>query len=146
MISDDLRVISDVFMKLTQEKNREKNKIDHERLCETEFTLVSLYSTEITRYRSWFLEYKRTWVNSVQHWRTWCILYIIWATWSVPCNWFCFLLGKGQNPTHERATHTHNHSHDDVIKWEYFPRYWRFLRWVHWSPVDSPHKGQWCFY
>ena len=25
--------------------------------------------------------------------------------------------------------------HDDVIKWNHFPRYW--------SPVNSPHKGQW---
>ena len=30
-------------------------------------------------------------------------------------------------------------SHDDVIKWKHFPRYWPFVR----SPVNSPHKGQW---
>ena len=34
-------------------------------------------------------------------------------------------------------------SHDDVIKWKHFPRYWPFLRGIHWSPVNSPHKGQW---
>ena len=34
-------------------------------------------------------------------------------------------------------------SHDDVIKWEYFPRYWPFVRGIHRSPVSSPHKGQW---
>ena len=33
--------------------------------------------------------------------------------------------------------------HDDVIKWKYFPRYWPFVRWIHRSPVISPHKGQW---
>ena len=33
--------------------------------------------------------------------------------------------------------------HDDVIKWKYFTRYWPFVRGIHWSPVDSPHKGQW---
>ena len=33
--------------------------------------------------------------------------------------------------------------HVDVIKWKHFPRYWPFLRAIHWSPVDSPHKGQW---
>ena len=33
--------------------------------------------------------------------------------------------------------------YDDVIKWKYFPRYWPFLREIHWSPVNSPHKGQW---
>ena len=33
--------------------------------------------------------------------------------------------------------------HDDVIKWKHFPRYWPFLRRIHRSPVNSPHKGQW---
>ena len=33
--------------------------------------------------------------------------------------------------------------HDDVIKWKYFPRYWPFVRGIHQSPVNSPHKGQW---
>ena len=33
--------------------------------------------------------------------------------------------------------------HDDVIKWKHFPRYWQFLRGIHRSPVNSPHKGQW---
>ena len=34
-------------------------------------------------------------------------------------------------------------SHDDVIKWKHFPRYWPFVRGIHWWPVNSPHKGQW---
>ena len=29
--------------------------------------------------------------------------------------------------------------HDDVIRW----RYWPFVRGIHRSPVNSPHKGQW---
>ena len=33
--------------------------------------------------------------------------------------------------------------HDDVIKWKHIPRYWPFLRGIHRSPVNSPHKGQW---
>ena len=41
--------------------------------------------------------------------------------------------------------------HNDVIKWKHFPRYWLFVRGIHrssvsgihWSPVDSPRKGQW---
>ena len=33
--------------------------------------------------------------------------------------------------------------HDDVVKWKYFPRYWSFVRGIHRSPVNSPHKGQW---
>ena len=33
--------------------------------------------------------------------------------------------------------------HDDVIEWKGFPRYWPFVRGIHRSPVNSPHKGQW---
>ena len=36
-----------------------------------------------------------------------------------------------------------NLSHDDTIKWKLFPRYWPFVRGIHQSPVNSPHKGQW---
>ena len=42
---------------------------------------------------------------------------------------------------------SHNHcifTHDDVIKWKHFPRNWPFVRGIHRSPVNSPHKGQWC--
>ena len=31
----------------------------------------------------------------------------------------------------------------DVIKWKNFPRYGPFVRGIHRSPVNSPHKGQW---
>ena len=33
--------------------------------------------------------------------------------------------------------------HDDVIKWKHFPRYWPFVGGIHWSQVNSTHKGQW---
>ena len=33
--------------------------------------------------------------------------------------------------------------HDDVFKWKHFPRYCSFVRGIHRSPVNSPHKGQW---
>ena len=36
-----------------------------------------------------------------------------------------------------------NHTHDDVIKWKHFPRHWPFVRGIHRSPVNSPHKGHW---
>ena len=36
-----------------------------------------------------------------------------------------------------------NKCHDDVIKWKHFPRYWPFVRGIHRSPVNHPHKGQW---
>ena len=34
-------------------------------------------------------------------------------------------------------------NHDDVIKWKHFPRYWPFVRGIHRTPVNSPHKDQW---
>ena len=33
--------------------------------------------------------------------------------------------------------------HDDVIKWKHFPHCRPFVRGIHRSPVNSPHKGQW---
>ena len=36
-----------------------------------------------------------------------------------------------------------DNTHDDVIKWIHLPRYWPFVRGIHRSPVNSPHKGQW---
>ena len=32
---------------------------------------------------------------------------------------------------------------DDIIKWKHFPCYWPFVRGIHRSTVNSPHKGQW---
>ena len=37
----------------------------------------------------------------------------------------------------------HINRHDDVIKWNHFPRYWFFVRGIHRWPVNSPLKGQW---
>ena len=34
--------------------------------------------------------------------------------------------------------------HHDVIKWKHFPRCWPFVQGIHWSPLNSPHKCQWC--
>ena len=36
-----------------------------------------------------------------------------------------------------------HYHHDDVIKWKQFPSYWPFVRGIHRSPVNSPHKDQW---
>ena len=35
------------------------------------------------------------------------------------------------------------HLLDDAIKWKHFSRNWPFVRGIHRSPVNSPHKGQW---
>ena len=37
----------------------------------------------------------------------------------------------------------HHTLHDDVMKWKHFPHYWPFVRGIHRSLVNSPHKGQW---
>ena len=47
-----------------------------------------------------------------------------------------FVLGVKPFPVNQNV-------HDDVIKWKHFPRHWLFVRGVHWSPVNSPNKGQW---
>ena len=31
----------------------------------------------------------------------------------------------------------------DVVTKKHFPRYWPFVQGIHWSPVNSPHKGRW---
>ena len=33
--------------------------------------------------------------------------------------------------------------HDDVIKCKHFLRYWPFVKGIHLSPANPPHKGQW---
>ena len=67
----------------------------------------------------------------------------------------CRVLAAGiDQPVQRRACETwqpflrhcvvHNYLvHDDVIKWKHFPRNWPFVRGIHRSPVNSPHKGQW---
>ena len=39
--------------------------------------------------------------------------------------------------------HQNHPVHDDVIKWKHFPRNWPFVREIHRSPVNFPHKGEW---
>ena len=58
---------------------------------------------------------------------------IIKLKWSKVC--FCQCLGEGPHTTHWK--------HDNFIKWKHLPRYWPFVRGIHRSPVNSPHKGQW---
>ena len=51
--------------------------------------------------------------------------------WIETCKMFCSPHEKGHG------------NHDDVIKCKHFPRYWPFVRAIHRSPVNSPHKCQW---
>ena len=56
--------------------------------------------------------------------------------------WFRSWLVRDAMPLSE-AILTDCQLHDDVIKWKHFPRHWPFVRGIHRSPVNSPHKGQW---
>ena len=53
--------------------------------------------------------------------------------------WTC----KGINIWCDWYTHLTN-AFQYVIQWKYFPLYWSFVRGIYWSPMNSPHKGQWC--
>ena len=58
------------------------------------------------------------------------------------CQYWCYWYPGGIIQDH-RSYELFLHEHDDVIKWKQFPRYWPFVRGIHRSPVNSPHKGQW---
>ena len=58
----------------------------------------------------------------------------------------CRFKCNGRIMGHQSATIATKHdkaTHDDLIKWKHFLRYWPFVRRIHQSPVNSPHKGQW---
>ena len=40
-------------------------------------------------------------------------------------------------------SHTICVGHGDIIKCKHFLRWWSFVWGIHWSPVNSSHKGQW---
>ena len=50
---------------------------------------------------------------------------------------------KRHSHTWESCRCPNSVSHDDVIKWKHFPRYWLFVRRIHRSPVNSSPKSQW---
>ena len=68
----------------------------------------------------------------------------------LPLNLFCQLQFRQLSHFfYESFCYRHFHkitctlSYDDFIKWKHFSRYWPFVRGIHRSPVNSPHKGQW---
>ena len=56
---------------------------------------------------------------------------------SIACNWNTYMFSDFQVCSRSCSVH------DDVIKWKHFPRNWPFVREIHRSPVNFPHKGQW---
>ena len=77
--------------------------------------LLSILSTPI-RHRT---------IEAISSLFLWQLLLFLWS-----------LLGKSHS-------HGVRGGHDDVIKWEHFPRHWPSVRGIHQSPENSPHKGQW---
>ena len=51
--------------------------------------------------------------------------------------------GKDLPPILIQVSKSLSKSHDDVIKWKHFSRYWHFVQGIHRSPAYSPHKAQW---
>ena len=64
--------------------------------------------------------------------------------WSVPTQWLLKWPDR-ITPLHDPSGQGFKAAqyHDDVIEWKHFPRNWPFVRGIHRSPVNSPHKGQW---
>ena len=62
----------------------------------------------------------------------------------VLCVWFyieLYLLifqGKCYSDVMYNDVPEYTYSHDDVIKWKRFPRYWPFVRGIHRSPAERP--------
>ena len=67
------------------------------------------------------------------------------AHYDVTVMWVIIIVRKRthQYPRYHQVVHIPSSNHYDVIKWKHFPRYWPFVRAIHRSPVNSPHKGQW---
>ena len=112
-------------------------------------SITNMYGHQIWDY--WGLEIldvaKQNWVL----WRfekCWCCLYagikiiiknaIFSGLLAFRWLWKCSKILHERNPN---SCYVANH--DDFIKWKHVPCYWPFVRGIHRSPVNSPHKGQW---
>ena len=68
----------------------------------------------------------------------------------IACSEIILLLPMSHPYLTNRNVVQHNSSHDDVIKWKHFPRYWPYVRGIHW-PRWIPHTKAgdaelWCIY
>ena len=76
-----------------------------------------------------------------------CLWHILWGR-----TWVKLIVQKSidikANLIITRPIRTYYSCRDNSNSWwrhqmETFPRYWPFVRGIHWSLVNSPHKGQW---
>ena len=80
------------------------------------------------------LVYLQVWLNLT----SWDIICLI------PHECFVLFLSHDQFLLHSSNPYTPcPRVHDDAIKWKRYPPHWPFVRGIHRSPVNSPHKGQW---
>ena len=75
-----------------------------------------------------------SWMKMLEFWLNFHCSLFLRVQLTIFQHWFRLWLG---------AMHACQAVHDDIIKWEHFPRYWPFVRGIHQSPVNSPHKGHW---
>ena len=80
---------------------------------------------------------QRLWNGS---WMTPCLDILFWR--ALLSQWICQSRTKRDHgrPTRIICPCLFSRVHEDVIKWEHFPRYWPFLRGIHQSLVDSPQR------
>ena len=81
-------------------------------------------------------------ILSMWDWNHPALLYIKIALVTIRCIKLTYLFCY-QRYSNWMSWYSDNLLHDDVIKWKHFPRYRPFVRGIHRSPVNSPHKGQW---
>ena len=83
----------------------------------------------------------RGWRGSLAGQHTYCQTYFVVSDCFIL--YLLYLTISGQNKRLFNYCELFLNIYYDVIKWKHFPRYWPFVRGIHRSPVNSPHKGQW---
>ena len=66
-------------------------------------------------------------------WSRFCLCYAVWH-----------VILHFVRSYHHHETGQYYFMHDDIMKWKPFPHNWPFVRGIHQSLVNFPHKGQWC--
>ena len=81
---------------------------------------------------------------TAHHVQNFVVITLLWLSWAQ--NKWCAIEIELLMQTHwcngSQVGIGKSHLRDDVIKWKHFPCYWPFVRGIHQSPVNFPHKGQ----
>ena len=90
---------------------------------------IVLFTNEV----GWLVLFVTWWACNINYWHS--LMYEV-ITLCHHCAWWC--LG-----TYWCQFISSLNDHDDIIKWKHFPYYRPFVQGIHWSPVNSPRRGQW---